>query len=79
MWFTTSLDRSFSGDTLVAAFNREYQQHLVHEPGETLEELMGRVLGHSPLVGDLIRVDQFELSVVQAPLIGAKSIRISNT
>jgi putative hemolysin len=70
------LDRSFSGDQKIAAFNQTYKVHLDSHGKETLEELMIHLLGHAPAVGESIRIDQFELTVEEAKLLGSKTIAI---
>jgi len=70
------VDRSFPGDMEIAEFNEKYHVHL--EPGttKTLEELVEKHLGHPPEVGESLHIDQFELTVEEAPLIGPKKIAI---
>jgi putative hemolysin len=71
------VDRTFPGETLIEEFNTTYRVHLESEGVATLEELVSLHLGHPAAVGETIRVDQFELTVEEASLLGgAKSIAI---
>lgn len=70
------VDRTFPGDMHIQDFNRKYRVHL--EPGEakTLEELIESKLGHPPEKGDSVHIDQFELTVEDAPILGPMKIAI---
>jgi putative hemolysin len=70
------VDRTFPGDMHIKDFNRKFHVHL--EPGDakTLEELIEKKLGHPPERGESIHIDQFELTVEDAPLLGPKKIAI---
>lgn len=70
------VDRAFQGDLEIAEFNKKFHVHLEAEEAETLEELMERMLGHPPEKGESVRVDQFELTMEDAPLIGPKKIGV---
>ena len=70
------VDRTFPGDLQITDFNRKFHVHLEPGTAETLEELMENTLGHTPEKGESIHVDQFELSVEDAPLIGPKKISV---
>ncbi len=70
------VDRKFPGDMKIADFNKQYHVHLESEGAETLEELFLRKLGHPPEKGETLRIDQFELEVEEAPLLGEKMISI---
>ncbi len=70
------VDRSFSGDMKVEEFNQKFSVHLEAKPEDTLEDLMSQILGHPPEAGESTRIDQFELSVEEAPLIGPKIIAV---
>jgi CBS domain containing-hemolysin-like protein len=70
------VDRTFPGDTKLSDFNTQYQVHLEYEDVETLEELVFKALGHAPTKGETVRVDQFELTVEEAPLFGERMISV---
>ncbi len=71
------LDRSFPGDLSLKEFNEQFAVHLVYQNAETLEELVTLALGHPPSKGEVVRIDQFELTVEEASLMGAKMIHVS--
>lgn len=70
------VDKTFLGDMHIKEFNRKFHVHL--EPGKatTLQELMEQTLGHPPEKGESVLIDQFELTVEDAPLIGPNKILI---
>ena len=70
------VDRTFPGDMHIKDFNRKFRVHL--EPGDakTLEELIEKTLGHPPEQGESVHIDQFELTVEDAPLLGPKKIAV---
>lgn len=70
------VDRAFSGDMYIKDFNRKYNVHLDPTEAKTLDELLELKLGHPPEKGESIHIDQFELTVEDAPLIGPKKIQI---
>ncbi|MBI2743131.1 MAG: HlyC/CorC family transporter [Chlamydiales bacterium] len=70
------VDRTFPGDMTIKEFNQQFNVHLPDEGVETLEELVTKHLGHPPSKGETIRIDQFELTVEEASLLGAKMISI---
>jgi CBS domain containing-hemolysin-like protein len=72
-----AVDRTFPGDTKIDEFNKTYHVFLSSHGVETLEELVAKLLGHTPTLGETVRIDQFELTVEEASLLGgAKSIAI---
>jgi putative hemolysin len=74
--FHVLVDRTFPGDTRLEDFNKQFSVHLAYEDAETLEELMTKILGHPPSKGESVRVDQFELSVEEASLLGTTEILV---
>jgi putative hemolysin len=70
------LDRTFESDTRLSDLNKQFNVHLTYQDAETLEELMTQALGHPPSKGESIRIDQFELTVEEASLLGAKMIQV---
>jgi magnesium and cobalt exporter, CNNM family len=71
------VDRTFPGEMLIEEFNHTYKVHLDPQGATTLEELVTKHLGHPAAIGETVRVDQFELTVEEATLLGgAKSIAI---
>jgi CBS domain containing-hemolysin-like protein len=70
------VDRTFPAHTRLDAFNRQFSVHLAYLGAETFEELMTRALGHPPSKGESVRIDQFELIVEEASLLGAKMVQV---
>ena len=70
------VDRTFPGEMRIVDFNAQFHVHLEGGEIETLEELVAQTLGHLPTKGESIRIDQFELTVEEASLLGAKAISV---
>lgn len=70
------VDRTFPGDLLIRDFNNKFHVHLDARGTNTLEELLEQSLGHLPEKGESAHIDQFELIVEEAPLIGPKKISV---
>lgn len=70
------IDVSLPGDTPIAEFNKKFSVHLDPQGTETVEELMEKVLGHPPSLEETVHIDQFELMLEEAPLLGPKVVAI---
>ncbi len=70
------VDRSFPSDMRLEDFNKQFNVNLTYQDAETLEDLMTQALGHPPSKGESVRIDQFELTVEEASLLGAKEILV---
>lgn len=70
------VDKTFPGDTKLSDFNKHFHVYLTYENVETLEQLVTVLLGHTPSKGETVRIDQFLLTVEEAPLIGEKMISV---
>ncbi len=70
------VDKTFPGDMHIKDFNRKYHVHLDPMDATTLEELLHKKLGHRIEKGETVHVDQFELTVEEAPLRGPAKISI---
>ncbi|NNM44009.1 MAG: HlyC/CorC family transporter [Chlamydiae bacterium] len=70
------VDKTFPGDTKLSDFNKHFHVYLSYENVETLEQLVTVLLGHTPSKGETVRIDQFLLTVEEAPLIGEKMISV---
>ncbi len=71
------VDRTFPGDMQIVEFAKTYCIDFDPQGSETLEELVTHLLGHSPSVGEMVRIDHFEFKVEEASLLGgAKLIAI---
>lgn len=70
------VDRTFQSEMRLDEFNKQFNVNLSYQDAETLEELMTKALGHPPSKGESVRIDQFELTVEEASLLGAKMIEV---
>ncbi len=70
------VDRTFPGEMRLDEFNKQFSVHLAYAEAETLAELMAIALGHTPVKGESVRIDQFELTVEEASLLEAKEIQV---
>ncbi|MBS4169042.1 hemolysin family protein [Parachlamydia sp. AcF125] len=70
------MERTFPGDMRVADFNKQFEAKLDEEGDLTLAQLVAKVLGYAPEVGDSIYIEPFELEVKETSLRGAKTITV---
>lgn len=70
------VDKTFPGDLTIEEFNRQFHVHLDGQGAQTLEELLEQKLGHRPEEGESIYIDQFELTVEEAPLVSGLKISV---
>jgi len=70
------VDKTFPGDLLIEEFNEKFHVHLDGQGTKTLEELLEKNLGHRPEKGESVHIDQFELTVEEAPLVGGLKIAV---
>ena len=70
------VDRTFPGEMLITDFNRQFHVHLSSEGAETLSDLVVQLLGHAPAKGETVHLDQFELTVEEPSLLGAKAVSV---
>jgi CBS domain containing-hemolysin-like protein len=70
------IDRAFPGEMEVIALNRLYHTTLEENEGETLGEMMRRILGHAPVVGESIKLGALELTAEEVSLLGVKTVSV---
>lgn len=70
------LDRVFPGDMTLEELNAVYPIRLCFKNADTLASVMETALGHVPVQGETVRIDQFELSVEEATFLGPKKIQV---
>lgn len=71
------IDRTFSGEMTVSDFNAQFDVLLDTDGSVTLAQLMTRILGHYPEVGESIYIPPFELTVKETSLLEIKKIAIT--
>lgn len=70
------IHRTFSGNTKIADFNREFNTALNSYGVETLAQLMITLLNHPPEEGDAVIIDRFELTAEETTLLGIKTVTV---
>lgn len=70
------VERTLSGEMSVAEFNRQFEAALPQENGDTLSDLILKELGHPPVKGEEIRIDDFEFTVDEPTLRGVKTLSV---
>lgn len=68
------IERAFPGNTQIADFNREFGTDLPTQGVETLSQLVVTLLDHPPETGDAVVINQYELIVEEAALLGIKRV-----
>lgn len=71
------IDRTFPGEMTVADFNTQFEVRLDAEGSITLAQLMTKMLGHYPEVGDSVYISPLELMVKETSLMEIKKIAIT--
>ena len=72
------VDRSFSAQTLIQKVNQELNLTFPYSEGETLEDLMAGILGHTPTKLEKARFQSFTLTLESSPLLALKIIKIKS-
>ncbi len=70
------IERTFPGSMEVSEFNDLFGVTLESIEEETLAELMTRIIGHHPEMGETVSLPPFELQVKDATLLEIKFITI---
>ena len=70
------LDKDFPGDMPLLEFKKQYNIEFHYKYAKTLAQAMELALGHIPRLGDVVRIDQFELTVEETSLLGPKTITV---
>jgi putative hemolysin len=70
------IEKTILADTLVSYFNRQFNLKLKASDKETLNDLIIRTLGHLPTNGEVVYIEQFEITVLESSFLGAKTISI---
>ncbi|SCA62978.1 Uncharacterized protein SCG7109_AG_00170 [Chlamydiales bacterium SCGC AG-110-M15] len=73
---TRLIERTFPGEMKVSDFNAQFGVDLSYNDEETLADLIANQLEHHPENGESVRVNNFELTVEVASLVGVKKISI---
>jgi CBS domain containing-hemolysin-like protein len=73
------IERTLPGDTLISEFNKNFNARLSFGDAKTLSDLVTAVLKHHPSEGEIIKIDNFEITVIEPSLLGAKSLLIKTT
>ena len=68
------IERTLPASTSLSEFNALFEAELPGEPGETLGQLIARELGHSPMRGESVHIENFELTVLDTTLLGTRTI-----
>lgn len=70
------IERTLPGSMSIEEFNRQFNATLNYPDLETLSDLINKVLKHHPSKGESIHIDEFEFTVIEPSLLGAKTIRV---
>jgi len=71
------IEKTFPGCMQVREFNQLYEVKLeaIHE-NETLADMLIRVFGHHPEIGEVVKIPPFEMEVKEATLLEIKQVTI---
>ena len=57
-------------------FNSQFHCQLAYKDALTLNDLITMILDRHPSVGDIVRIDQFEMVVLEVSLSGVKTVLV---
>jgi len=57
-------------------FNEIFNVSIHYKKSKTLSELLTNILGHHPSEGEVIHFEQFEFTIIEPSLLGAKTVKI---
>ncbi|PIS00420.1 MAG: HlyC/CorC family transporter [Chlamydiae bacterium CG10_big_fil_rev_8_21_14_0_10_35_9] len=72
------VERTLSGAMTIEEFNKQFQAHLNYPEIETLSDLINEILKHHPSKGESILIDEYEFTVIEPSLLGAKTIIVKS-
>jgi putative hemolysin len=64
------IERTFSGEMSVSEFNRQFNEDLPAGEGDTLSDLIFKQLGHLPVRGESVRIQELEFTIDELTLLG---------
>lgn len=70
------VEMTLPGTMLVSEFNLKFHASLEHEEEETISDLFLKLLNHHPAKGEVIHIEQFEFTVLEPSLFGAKTVSV---
>lgn len=70
------IERTLSGEMLIEDFNTKFQTNIIQPNCETLSDLVYFYLKHHPVKGESIKIDRFEMIVLEPSLLGAKTVLV---
>jgi putative hemolysin len=71
------VEKTLPGEMLVSQFNQQYGADLkFSDEEETLSDLINHQLKHPPSKGEILQIEQFEFTVIEPSLLGAKTIEV---
>ncbi len=71
-----AMERTLLGDLALEQFNNQFHCQLTYKDAITLNDLITMILDRHPLAGDVVRIDQFEMIVLEVSLLGVKTVLV---
>lgn len=69
-------ERTLSCDLLLREFIKRFSVEMTADPNQTLGQYISMRLGHVPREGEVIHIDRFEMTVIEANVFSAKKISL---
>lgn len=70
------IERTLSGEMKIAEFNLQFDSDLSQKEGTTLSDLIVAKLGHLPVKDESVQIDDFEFTVTEPTLRGARTLTV---
>ena len=73
------ISRTLKGSMTIAQFNKEFEEDLTGDPNLTLSDHIISLLGHSPSLGESIRINDYEFTILEPTIRGIKRLSVQST
>lgn len=70
------IEKTLSGEMLISDFNKSFEANLPLDKGKTISDLIKNELGHLPSNGESVQFDNFEFTVIEPTILGAKTVLV---
>jgi CBS domain containing-hemolysin-like protein len=70
------IEKTLSGEMLISEFNKAFDANLPLDKGKTISDLIKNELSHLPSNGESVQFDNFEFTVIEPTILGAKTVLV---
>ncbi len=70
------IEKTLSGEMLVSDFNDKFKANLKYKDDDTLSDFLLKQLNHHPSLGEIIRFEKYEFTVIEPTLLGVNKVKV---